>query len=70
MAVRRSLGTHTQGGFCLVSHRQTDDSVKAAAVVGIRGLQEILFNGVLRFTKRKMRLFNSIEEAKDWLVKK
>jgi len=42
--------------------------VKAAAVVGITGLKKILFGAAMAFSKRKLHAFDSIEEAKDWLV--
>jgi hypothetical protein len=42
--------------------------VKAAAVIGVTGLQEIIFSGILKLTKRKIKLFNDIEQAKDWLI--
>ncbi|MFZ5597746.1 MAG: hypothetical protein ACOY31_12130 [Bacillota bacterium] len=43
--------------------------VKSAAVVGLGGLQKILYDTVINFTGRKMATFNNIEEAMDWLVK-
>lgn len=42
--------------------------VKAAAVVGITGLKEIMLNAVTLFTRRSMTSFGSLEEAKEWLV--
>ncbi len=41
--------------------------VKASAVVGITGLKKIIFEAVMRFSKRKLSPFQTIEEAKDWL---
>jgi hypothetical protein len=48
--------------------RHNKPFVKAAAIIGVTGLQEIIFSGILKLTKRKIRLFNDIEEAKDWLA--
>jgi len=42
--------------------------VIASAIVGLKGLQNILLNGIIMFTKRKFELSKSMEEAKDWLV--
>ena len=42
--------------------------VRAAAVVGITGLKKILFGAVIAFSKRKIHAFDSIEQAKEWLV--
>ena len=38
-------------------------------VIGLEGLQTIVFNGVLMFTRsKKMSIKNSKEEALDWLA--
>lgn len=42
--------------------------VRASAVVGVNGLKQILFNGIMKLTGRDIRSINTIEEAKDWLV--
>lgn len=41
--------------------------VKAAAVIGISGLKQIIFNAVLKFSGRHIAALDSFEEAKDWL---
>lgn len=41
--------------------------LKASAVVGIVGLKQLMFNGVMKVSGRDIKSFNSIEEAKDWL---
>jgi hypothetical protein len=43
--------------------------VAAAAVVGISGLKQIIFNAVMRFSGRHLHAFESLEEAKDWLAR-
>jgi hypothetical protein len=43
--------------------------VVAAAVVGITGLKQIIFNAVIRFSGRKLVAFNKLEEAREWLAK-
>jgi len=43
--------------------------VMASAIFGLRGLQNILFNGIIMVTKRKFEVCQSMEEAKDWLVR-
>ena len=46
---------------------QNKPYVKAAAVVGISGLKEVVFKAVAAFTGRQIATFDSIEDAKDWL---
>lgn len=44
--------------------------VKKAAVVGMAsGMKKIIISGFLRVASKPMELFDSIEEAKEWLVK-
>jgi hypothetical protein len=42
--------------------------VKAAAVVGVVGLRKVLYEMVIKFSGRQMSVFDTLEEAKDWLV--
>jgi hypothetical protein len=43
--------------------------IKATACVGVEGLKQVIFTGVLAFTKRKnLVLKKSRPEALDWLV--
>ncbi|MGE5558366.1 MAG: hypothetical protein ACM3WV_07095 [Bacillota bacterium] len=42
--------------------------VKAGAVVGITGLQEIAYKAVMKFSGRHLPIFHSLEQAKDWLA--
>ncbi|NLW58797.1 MAG: hypothetical protein GX073_00415 [Firmicutes bacterium] len=42
--------------------------VKAAAIVGIAGIQKVAYDAVIKLTKRNIPLFPSVEEAMDWLV--
>lgn len=43
--------------------------VKRAAVIGITGLQRLIYEGVQKFSQRSIPLFDTREEALDWLVK-
>ncbi len=43
--------------------------VKKSAVIGISGGKKILLNMINTFSGYQTRAFNTIEEAKDWLVK-
>jgi hypothetical protein len=43
--------------------------VKVAAVVGLSGLQEIVYNVIIRVTGRKIATFSNAEAAKEFLVK-
>ena len=42
--------------------------VKAGAVVGLSGLQQIVYNGLMKMTGRDIKSFSSIDEAKVWLI--
>jgi len=43
--------------------------IAAAAVVGVSGLKQIIFNTVMRFSGRHLHAFESLDEAKDWLAR-
>jgi hypothetical protein len=42
--------------------------VRRAAVIGISGLQRLIYEAVKLFTRRNIPLFSTREEALDWLV--
>ncbi|MDA8099007.1 MAG: hypothetical protein M0042_05220 [Nitrospiraceae bacterium] len=42
--------------------------VTAAAVVGITGLKQIIYNAVVKFSGRNLVAFDSAGPAKDWLA--
>lgn len=42
--------------------------VKAAAVVGLSGLQRLAYAAVLLFSRRHISTFRDVREAMDWLV--
>lgn len=42
--------------------------VKASAIVGVTGLKQIVFNGIMKISGRDVKAFSSIAEAKDWLA--
>ncbi len=42
--------------------------VKASAIVGVTGLKQIVFNGIMKLTGRDVKAFSSMEMAKDWLA--
>jgi len=44
--------------------------VKAGAVVGLNGLQQILYNGLMKITGRDIKSFSSVQTAKDWLAER
>ena len=41
--------------------------MKASAVVGFVGLKSIIFQSLIKLTGREIKLFNTREDAKDWL---
>jgi hypothetical protein len=43
--------------------------VRRAAVIGISGLQRLIYEGVQAFSRRRIPLFESRQEALNWLVK-
>ena len=43
--------------------------VKRGAVIGISGLQSLIYDAVQAFSKRKLRQFATREQALSWLVK-
>ena len=44
--------------------------VKAGAVVGLNGLQQIIYNGMMKITGRDIKSYNTLDSAKDWLANK
>ena len=42
--------------------------VKAGAVTGLSGLQQIVYNGLMKVTGRDIKAFSNAEEAKNWLA--
>ena len=42
--------------------------IKAASVVGIEGLLKIVLKSVSKFSGREFHLFNTREEAMEWLI--
>ncbi len=42
--------------------------VIAGAVVGLSGLQKVVYTTVMRFSKRNIPAFDDMEAAKDWLI--
>lgn len=42
--------------------------VKASAVTGVTGLKKVIFDAILKFSGRDIKLFSSREEALDWLA--
>jgi len=44
--------------------------VKSGAVVGLNGLQQIVYNGLMKITGRDIKSFSNLDSAKDWLAEK
>jgi len=42
--------------------------VKASAVIGVEGLKKIIYNAVQAVSGRHISSFETMEQAKDWLV--
>lgn len=50
------------------SAKRTNGYVRKQAVVGVTGVQRILASAVARFSGQPLHLFDTLEEASDWLV--
>lgn len=48
--------------------RDNERFVKKSAVVGVSGLQKIVLQTVSAFSKREFKVFDDLEQAKDYLV--
>jgi hypothetical protein len=49
--------------------KHNEPYIKTTALIGVEGLKQVIFNGILLFTNRKnMVLKNSRPEALDWLA--
>lgn len=46
-----------------------DKYERKSAIIGVKGLVKTAYNFVVGFASTKVKLFDSLEEAKDWLVK-
>jgi hypothetical protein len=44
--------------------------VKAGAVIGMSGMQQIVYNGLMKVTGRDIKAFSNAEDAKNWLAGK
>jgi hypothetical protein len=44
------------------------DIVKKECIIGIAGLKKVLLNAVNTFAKSSLKTFETLEEAKDWLI--
>lgn len=42
--------------------------VSAGTVLGMAGLQSIVYNGIMKLTGRNIKSMKSIDEAKEWLI--
>jgi hypothetical protein len=42
--------------------------VKARAILGVTGLKQVIYNGMIKFTGNNIRAFTKAEDAKNWLV--
>lgn len=50
------------------SAKRTNGYVRKQAVVGITGVQRILASAVARFSGQSLHLFDTVEEANEWLA--
>jgi hypothetical protein len=44
--------------------------VKAGAIVGVHGVLRTIYQALARLSRRSFALFDSLDEAKDWLVER
>ena len=50
----------------LVAHNKP--YVRAAALVGMNTLHRIIYRAVVAFSRRRIEVFENLDDAKDWLV--
>ena len=48
--------------------KEVTPKIKASAYVGVEGIQKVILIGLAKIKKRKLKVFDSVEEAKDWLI--
>ena len=46
----------------------TKDHMRKQAVIGVKGVQKILAQGVAFFSGQSMHLFDTVDQAKEWLA--
>jgi hypothetical protein len=62
---------HFDHGVTEAMHRYADSNrpfVRAAALVGVTGLKQVIFNTVKRLTGRRLQAFDDVAAAKEWLL--
>jgi hypothetical protein len=42
--------------------------VKASAIIGVTGLKQVVFNGIMKMTGREVKSFDDENQAKMWLI--
>lgn len=50
------------------STARTKGHVAKTAIVGVTGVQKVLALAVVRFSREPLNLFNTVEEAREWLT--
>ena len=50
------------------SAARTKTQIRKQAVVGVTGIKRLLAEAVARFAQQPLALFDTVEEAKEWLV--
>jgi len=48
--------------------KQNKPYIKNSAVVGVDGLKQILYNGIMKLTGRDVKAFSTMSVAKSWLI--
>jgi hypothetical protein len=71
LAIADLTGTVTTGEVVELfkaSATKTKDFIRKQAVVGVTGIQKVLARAVAFFSGQSMHLFDSVDQAKDWLA--
>lgn len=66
--IRNSFGDRDIVNRMKQDGKEEKPYIKKEAVVGITGVKEVLLKAINLFTNLGIKPFNSLEEAKDWLV--
>lgn len=48
--------------------KQNKPYIKCSAVIGVDGLKQILYNGIMKVTGRDVKAFSTMSIAKSWLI--
>ena len=66
--VTGTLGLPETVDYIQESANKDKENMKKTAVVGVTGYRRIFLRAVVQFTRMAVKSFDTLDEAKDWLV--